>query len=381
MSDVWIPTIDADPSTIEVNPFHENGNGHQASPLTDPTCSLDEFVSRREEDRAEPLIVGPNGPILTPFALGLLAGKTSGGKTTYVVDLLLHAAAGLDYIGFTFPRPLRVLFIQNEGPRGDFQDKLEERLTSWPHDRTGFRVFDVPAWWGDVKLSSDEQRPVIRHAIERHETDLVVCDSLTRFGVKGNGSPEETRAFVDLLVATGLTRDVAFLLLHHPLTRPDPSLGELEQIAGAWNPHADVIAMLKKQDGNRARLTFPKPHRRMKGPPPRMILGFDPETEAFELVAYESDAEERDYPAELAKLLADGEWRSVNQLRQSRDKGGIGAREDAIQLALKDPRFETAKGEQIGKKGRSKTVDHYHLTNPHDPPVGHVGLQLAGAEK
>ena len=58
--------------------------------------------------------------------------------------------------------------------------------------------------------------------IEAHAIDLVVADTLTRFGVRGNGTPEETREFIEWLTELGLGRDVAFLLLHHPRTRPEP---------------------------------------------------------------------------------------------------------------------------------------------------------------
>ena len=101
----------------------------------DPTVTFAEFVASKDETSGEPLITAEQGTVLPPGGLVILAAKTGDGKTTLTVEFVLHASAGLDYLGLSFPRPLRVLVIENEGPREAFREKLEARLEHWEHER------------------------------------------------------------------------------------------------------------------------------------------------------------------------------------------------------------------------------------------------------
>jgi hypothetical protein len=319
----------------------ERSQGDEAS---DPTVTFAEFVANRDENAAEPLIAtAEEGTILPPGGLAILSAKTGDGKTTWTVELVLHASAGTDYLGLSFPRPLRVLVIENEGPREAFREKLEARLATWTGGGEP-RIWDTPASWGQIRISDPLIRARLRAAVEAHAVDLVVSDTLTRFGVRGNGTPEETREFVEWLTELGLGRDVAFLLLHHPRTRPEQGESELEMLAGAWPPHADVILLLQRLGAGRARLSYPKT-RWALGQRPASILAFDPESESFSYVA-DNVAEERDLVAELAELMAEGGLWTVSQLRKPKAKGGVGARKKAIEDALAHERFDSVPGKR-----------------------------------
>ena len=52
--------------------------------------------------------------VLTPAGLLLIAGAPKVGKSDFVLSLLVHAAAGIDFLGFTFARPLRIFYFQAE---------------------------------------------------------------------------------------------------------------------------------------------------------------------------------------------------------------------------------------------------------------------------
>jgi putative DNA primase/helicase len=338
-------------------------------PRDDPTVTLAEFAATRDESAQLALITtAEQGAIMAAAGLTLFVAKGHG-KTTFLVDFGLNLAAGESYCGLTILRPLRMLLVENEGPREAFREEVEARLPHGPQPGLGgcFRIWDEPAKWGTIKVSVEEQRTRLRTSIEEHRVDLVVSDSLTRFGMRGNGTPEETREFVDWLAEIGLGRDVGFLLLHHPLTRPDPSLDELDKIAGAWHPHCDLILTLRRLAGNRARLTFAKT-RWAHGERPDSILAFDPDAETFEFVCEDID-EERDLVAELAEVMANGDWYVVSKLREPKAKGGVGAREEAIETALTHERFETAPGEAIGRR---KGTTYYRLKSPTEAVVGVV---------
>jgi hypothetical protein len=337
--------------------------GEPATLVDDPSATFAEFVANRDDAQHEPLIsAGEHGTLLPAGGFALLAATIGHGKTTWVAELVQHAAAGHDYLSLAFPRPLNVLMVENEGPREAFRDKIERRLANWQHGGQP-RIWDVPAEWGQIRISDETTRTLMRAVVDRHHIDLIVSDSLTRFGVRGNGTPEETREFVDWLTELGLGRDLAFLLLHHPRTRTEPGEGELERIAGAWPPHADLILLLKKLDANRARLSFVKT-RWAHGHKPPSILSFDPETESFAYVSDDVPAE-RNLAAELAEVMANGEWWTMNALRKKKDAGGVGADPDKIKPALSDERFETVKGAAIGKR-RDST--YYRLREASSPP-------------
>jgi hypothetical protein len=131
-----------------------------------------------------------------------------------------------------------------------------------------------------------------------------------------------------VLVDVGLGRTVAFLSLHHTLTRADPALDEVEQIAGAWAPHADVVLMLKKLDGNRARLSYPKPPRYARAAIPAAILAFDPDTETYTVMATDDDQTEKvgpdTYDQRVLDFVSANPWATTDQVdneKRARDDG------------------------------------------------------------
>jgi hypothetical protein len=314
----------------------------------DPAVTFTEFVARRDESAVAALVTSEQGTLLPAGGLAMITAKTHDGKTTLMVGFLLHASTGRDYLGLSFPRPLNVLLIENEGPREAFREKIAAHLGNWPHGGEP-RIWDVPADWGQVRISTADTRAQLRAVVEAHHIDLIVSDSLTRFGVRCNGTPEETREFVELLSELGLGRDVAFFFLHHPRTRPEQGEGELERLAGAWQPHCDLILLLQKLDGGRSRLSFPKT-RWAQGDPSPAILAFDVETETFSYVGVD-EAERRDLRAELIEHMADGGWWTKTKLRDSKQRGGVGGRPEGIEAELADEEtFEHSEGDAIGKQ-------------------------------
>ena len=80
-----------------------------------------------------------------------LVAKTGDGKTTMTVALVLHACAGIDYLGLSFRDRSEVLVVEDEGPREAFREKLAARLERWEHGGEP-RIWDVPAEWGQVRI-------------------------------------------------------------------------------------------------------------------------------------------------------------------------------------------------------------------------------------
>ena len=350
-------------STDSDSPLKGKGSPSSPSPTQTPTFEsesvesvaefalpLDEFLTRRSE--MPPALVGDEDEALLPHAgLAILFAKGGRGKTTLAIELGLHAASGVDWLGFPTPRPLRVLFIENEGAREMFRRKLAHRHGRWQHEITG-GVFVHTLDWGAFSLADPGKANALRKFVENNAIDLVVGDPLDSLGLEGVGSPEETRRFMGAMTAVGLFRDVAFVLLHHPSKAEVKD--ELDEISGAWGGRPDTMLKLERLDGNRARLSFPKVRWSRRGTRPALILAFEPESETFERVAEEQPRGERDLLAEIVGLLAKGEWRTVKEIAAKDGEGGIGANVDAVKRVMEanPDRFVMRTGDDALKLGR-----------------------------
>lgn len=52
--------------------------------------------------------------LLTPGGMLLIGGAPKVGKSDFLINFLLHVAAGESFLGFTPPRPLKIFYLQAE---------------------------------------------------------------------------------------------------------------------------------------------------------------------------------------------------------------------------------------------------------------------------
>lgn len=349
--------------------LHAVGEAEEPQPFA---LALDDFIAAKSD--APAALVGEADEILVPHAgLVILYAKGGKGKTTLTVDAAFHFAAGFQWLGFVVRRPLRVLLIENEGPREPFREKLGARRAAWHHDIAG-EIFIHAENWGALRLSDGVER--LRAFIGAEQIDLVIGDPLDSLGVNGVGSPEDTREFVELLKAAGLFRDVAWWLLHHG--RKQEADDELDEISGAWGGRSDTMMRLDKLAGDRGRLSFPKIRWSRRGTRPALILGFDSQTQSFAVVG-EEGPEERDYVAEVEELLAASRdrWMTPKEIAAPKDKAGIGAQVDTVRRLLEaDPaRFEQRTGDAAKLVGRHPSATVWQVTSASRSPGSPCDLQ------
>jgi AAA domain len=343
--------------------------------------ALETFIAEKSE--TPPALIGDASENLLPATgLMIVVAKGGKGKTTLIVETTLHLASGVDWFGFAIGRPLRVLFIENEGPREPFRAKFEQKLQAWPHELKG-AVFVHTFDWGSFTLAAAEHAARLRAFVEENEIDVVIGDPLDSLGVDGVGSPEDTRKFMALMGRVGLFQNVAFLLLHHP--RKEGAREELDEAAGSWGGKPDSMLRLEKLEGNRARLSFPKIRWSRRGTRRALILAFDPETESFS-VAHEEEDEERDYPAEVEALLVDTEkWLTVKEIAAPTKDGGIGANDVTVKKALEahPDRFVSRTGDAAKEVGRHPAATVWQNvrwgSNAPNAPTAFQGVRKDGA--
>jgi hypothetical protein len=294
------------------------------------------------------------------------------------IDLALHAASGIDWLRFVIPRPLRILFIENEGSREPFRAKLASKIEGWEHEIPDQAIFFHTLEWGAFNLADREHARRLREFIEANQIDVVIGDPLDSLGIDGVGSPEDTRRFMELMSRVGLFRDVAFFLLHHP--RKESTQDELDEAAGAWGGKPDTMLRLERREGNRARLSFPKVRWSRRGSRPAYILSFDPETESF-AVAHEEEDEERDYLAEVEALMGDGKPRIAKEIAQPKKDGGIGANEKLVMGLLEGhpDLFVSCTGDEAKALNRSPVAIVWRL-KAHVSPAESGPRDLFAAE-
>lgn len=333
--------------------------------------TLPEFVALKSD--TPPALIGDDQEILLPAAgFGMLGAKGGKGKTTLTVDAAFHLATGIDWLGFTVPRPIRILFIENEGPRELFRRKLEAKRLAWQPELPGDAIHVYDQDWAAFTLTAGAER--LRTYIAEHRIELVIGDPLDSLGMRGVGSPEDTREFLKLLNLTGLGSDVAFWLPHH--ARKEDAEDELDEISGAWGGRIDTLLMLAKLDGNRARLSFPKIRWSRRGQRSAMILAFDPGPEGYSVVG-EEGPEERDLAAEIERLLADGEPRTPQEIAapKSDKRPGIGANRNTVTETLQaNPEaFVSRSGKDVGRSPRSTVWLLVRAAEPVEPVGGSQG--------
>ena len=308
--------------------------------------------------------------LLVQGGLGLFAGRPGTGKTTLLVDLVLHLAAGLPYPPtdpdnvraprtWPVPRPLNIALIENEGPLELFRDKLRRKMESFPHELVGY--VGVQVWrWGAFSFADPTAFGKALLELDEKKIDLVVGDPLGLLGVEGVGSPDETGRFVTRLRQLGLGTSRAFLLVHHFRQKRDKEDDELSALSGAWSQHLDsLITLAQGGAANEVRLAFPKLRWARAEVPKPLVLG-----KVYARAGFEALAEEDDVSLFEPKLVA--------RLEETRERGdgyhgwlvatklaaGIGQRK-AVESALENaPHLfvmrEGIAAKELGAKANSK---------------------------
>lgn len=218
--------------------------------------------------KTEPLLGDGKDALMMPGSLMLLAGIGGAGKTTLSLHMLAHWAAGLPWFGITVSRPIRCVVIENEGPHDPYVQKVREfaqrfegcTCSGEPHGSgreflANCLFMDYP--WGHFSFGEPRLAEELRETVVGFDGDLVIANPLNRLGMKGAGTPEETREFLQLLTNAGLGEDFAALLLHH-LAKVNKNVPLVQQVSGDWGPHPDTIMVLEAAGERRTKLSFGK---------------------------------------------------------------------------------------------------------------------------
>lgn len=213
---------------------------------------IEEFAAVKEPG-AEPLARAAVGGTLIP-ARGkvLVFGDGGAGKTTLVLDLCFALAAGEPWLGLVdVDRPLRIAWIENEGPRQEFRDKQEAKLAATGARLDGRIVF-LEEPWGEFTFAEESYRRALALELTEREIDLLVFGPVATSGMVGGGTPDEIRAFDALLddVLRLVERPFAIVAIHHE--------NRAGQVSGAWERVPDTLVHVTAQGHGRTRVLWKK---------------------------------------------------------------------------------------------------------------------------
>ena len=182
----------------------------------------------------------------------MMYGDGGAGKTTLEIDGACHFAAGDPWLLIEVARPLKVLIVENEGPRAQFRKKLRRKLAAWDGSPIGDRLIVLEAPWGSITLAEESDRAALADAIRDYSADMVMLGPITRAGMNEAGTLQEVRDYSALLadVRSRAGRPVTFVLVHHE--------NKGGTVSGAWEGAGDTLIHVQAQGHGRTRLYFQK---------------------------------------------------------------------------------------------------------------------------
>jgi hypothetical protein len=302
--------------------------------------ALDAFAAV-EEPGADALLGDSNNALFPEGGDVMVYGDGGAGKTTLIVDAALHLGAGEDWLGIPVQRVARVLLIENEGPRALLRRKLRRRLDAWEGATSDVRVLRSP--WAKFTFASEEWRTALAKTIDEHEIDVVVAGPLTRIGMSTAGTLQDVVEFVALLedLRGRCARSLTVVLIHHQ--------GKSGSVSGAWEGAGDTLLHVKSAGPGHTLCTVQKA---------RWASDYHGKTFKLEWTAGGGFAPEveRDLPAEIEELLTDGQWRTVEEIRDE-----VKAGTKAVRQVVEDDdqRFVMLTGERARELGRSAKARLY----------------------
>lgn len=212
---------------------------------------LEEFAAVDEPGAEALATTAAGGTVIPASGLVLVYGDGGSGKTTLTIDLAFALAAGDSWLGLVEPeRPLRIAIVENEGPRQEFRKKLERKLAHGAKLDGRIAVLDEP--WAEFTFADEPKRAALAAALHENETDLLIVGPIASVGMEGGGTPDEIRAFEQLLLTLRalVPRTFAILLVHHQ--------NRAGQVSGAWERVPDTLMHVTAQGNGRTRLLWQK---------------------------------------------------------------------------------------------------------------------------
>jgi hypothetical protein len=235
---------------LRYKPESEANEG-EPEPLSIHIVPLDKFADEPEE--GEEAILGDADNAVIPEAGDVMFyGDGGAGKTTLVVDLACHLAAGDAWLGIRVARASRVLLIENEGPRARFRRKLRSKRDAWPGSPLSGRIYVLEYPWAAFSFPDERWRSGVAEYCREEEIDVVIVGPVASAGMETARTLQDVRAFLALVtdLRQRSSRRLVVVLVHHE--------NKGGKVSGAWEGVGDTLVHVQAQGQGRLRLHWQK---------------------------------------------------------------------------------------------------------------------------
>lgn len=263
-------------------------------------------------------IIGPR--VLTPGGLLVLGGAPKVGKSDFLISWLVHMAAGVPFLGFTPPQPLRVFYLQAEIQYHYLRERIHQIALPAAVITAARDTFIATP---KLKILLDAEgvarvADAIRAAFPEAPPDVIVIDPIRNIfdgGPEGGGENDNTAMMFFLRdrvepLREAVNPDAGIILAHHTRKASKTQVKE------------DPFLALSGASALRGFYTSG-------------LLMHRPEEESS---ARRLEIELRNGPALPGKLIdkVNGEWVELNPMNERLVRKEVGARFDAERLRKHD---------------------------------------------
>lgn len=188
-------------------------------------------------------IIAPR--VLTPGGLLVLGGAPKVGKSDFLMSMLVHMAAGVPFLGFTPPHPLRVFYLQAEIQYHYLRERLQNlKLDKAVIEAASDRLFVTPK----LKMFLDEKgvarvAEALREEFADAPPDIICIDPIRNLFDSGeDGGGENDNAAMMFFLTERVERlreavapDCGIILAHHTKKMNRKAVGEdpFQALSGA----------------------------------------------------------------------------------------------------------------------------------------------------
>ncbi len=302
-----------------------------------PVYSLGALLDDRSPMPAD--LIAPR--VLTPGGLLVLGGAPKVGKSDLLIAWLVHMAAGVPFLGFTPPRPLRIFYLQAEIQYHYLRERMQQ-VTLPPGVLAAAR--DNLVATPKLKMLLDAEGSVrvaeaIRRAFPAEPVDILCIDPIRNLfdgGPDGGGENDNAAMMFFLKDRVEVLRDhidpdCGVILVHHTKklsrhqVKEDPFLALSG--ASALRGFYTTGLILHRPDED-------SPQRRL-------------------------EIELRNGPALAAKIVdkVKGEWVEINPMNERLVRAEVGAKHDAERIRKQDVILAILLDEAA--KGRLYTINQF----------------------
>lgn len=256
------------------------------------------------EAAAEALLGTSTETILPADGIVLMYGDGGAGKTTLTLDGVVHMADGRPWLGLEVDRAIRVLVIENEGPRAKFRQIIGEKLETLNGSEAGDRLHVLAEPWSRFSIADVGLRQDVADYVNANAIDLIVLGPLATVGMVGGGTPDEISAFEAKLreLRALIDRPVAFWIVHHENKAGD--------VSGAWERVPDTLIHVQAAGNGHTRIVFQKARWSSEYHGVSLNLTWS-EGRTFTVV----EDVERDYYEDVLKAFREAdEWRTYKEV-------------------------------------------------------------------